>query len=155
MRVGPAETVNQWRAMTLTMLRKEASAKLQRETTAVVGEVVSRVNRILNAITDTNATDARDQALHILVDSSVELARLLVVQKAVFKVNLPKILPHQSVIFEPSSMDDIGGEEEESLTAREICCVTFPGIIKFGDENGNHPQFRNVVAKARVLCSPE
>lgn len=153
--MGSPEAVNQWRAMTLTLLRKEAPAKLQQETTAIVKDVVSRVNCILNAITDTSTTDARDQALYALVNSSVELARLLVVQKAVFKVTMPKVLPHQRIIFEASSMDDIGGEEEESLTAREICCVAFPGIIKFGDENGSHPQFTNAIAKARVLCSPE
>lgn len=155
MRVGSPEAVNQWRAMTLTLLRKEGSTKLQQETTTIVNNVVSRVNRILNAITDTNTTDARDQALHILVNSSVELARLLAVQKAVFKVTMPILLPHQRIVFEASSMDDIGGEEEENLTAREICCVTFPGIMKFGDENGGHPQFQNAIAKARVLCSPE
>ena len=68
---------------------------------------------------------------------------------------MPRVLPHQSTVFEASSMEDIGGEEEERLAAREICCVTFPGITKFGDENGGHPQFRNVIVKAKVLCSPE
>ncbi|RTE83362.1 hypothetical protein BHE90_002182 [Fusarium euwallaceae] len=48
-----------------------------------------------------------------------------------------------------------GGEDEEALTEREICCVAFPGVIKHGDENGGHLQFRNVIVKARVLCSPE
>ncbi|RYO86288.1 hypothetical protein DL764_009027 [Monosporascus ibericus] len=153
--IGTAEAVNQWRAMTLTLLRKEASPKLQTETTAIVKSVILRVNSILDAITGTEATDARDQALYVLVNSAVELARLLVVQKAVFKVTMPKILPHQRTTFEASSMDDIGGEEEESLAGREICCVTFPGITKFGDESGSHPQYRNIIAKARVLCSPE
>ncbi|RYP50113.1 hypothetical protein DL768_004317 [Monosporascus sp. mg162] len=153
--IGSTEAVNQWRAMTLTLLRKEASATLQTETAALVKSVVFRVNGILDAITGTEATDARDQALYVLVNSAVELARLLVVQKAVFKVTMPKILPHQRTIFEASSMDDIGGEEEESLAEREICCVTFPGVTKFGDENGSHPQYRNTIAKARVLCSPE
>ncbi|RYP40193.1 hypothetical protein DL767_001908 [Monosporascus sp. MG133] len=153
--IGSTEAVNQWRAMTLTLLRKEASSKLQTETAALAKSVVFRVNGILDAITGTEATDARDQALYVLVNSAVELARLLVVQKAVFKVIMPKILPHQRTIFEASSMDDIGGEEEESLAEREICCVTFPGVTKFGDENGSHPQYRNIIAKARVLCSPE
>ncbi|RYO92721.1 hypothetical protein DL766_003453 [Monosporascus sp. MC13-8B] len=153
--IGSTEALNQWRAMTLTLLRKEAPSKLQTETAALVKSVVSRVNSILDAITGTEATEARNQALYVLVNSAVELARLLVVQKAVFKVTLPKILPHQRTTFEASSMDDIGGEEEESLAEREICCVTFPGVTKFGDENGSHPQYRNIIAKARVLCSPE
>lgn len=52
-------------------------------------------------------------------------------------------------------MEDLGGEDEESLTGREICCVAFPGVIKHGDEHGGHLQYRNVILKARVLCSPE
>ena len=147
--------MNQWRATTLTLLRKEAPVRLQEETAAVMNNVVSRVNRILDAITDSSPTDARDQALRALVSNSVELARLLVVQRAVFKVTMPRVLPHQRIVFEALSLEDIGGEEEERLAACEICCVTFPGITKFGDENGGHPQFRNIIAKAKVLCSPE
>lgn len=97
----------------------------------------------------------RDQALRVLVNSSIELSRHLGVQKAVFQVSMPEILPHQKVMFDHSTMEDIGGEDEESLIQREICCVTFPGIIKRGDETGGHLQFRNVISKARVLCTPE
>ncbi|OTB04149.1 hypothetical protein M426DRAFT_41386, partial [Hypoxylon sp. CI-4A] len=149
------EAVNQWRATTLTMLRKEATSRMQEETALVSESVISRINHILDSITDANATDIRDQTLRALVHSSVDLARLLVVQKATFKVYMPKILPHQRILFEASTMEDIGAEDEESLTGREICCVTFPGIVKTGDENGGHPQFTNIVAKARVLCTPE
>jgi len=41
------------------------------------------------------------------------------------------------------------------LNEREIRCVTFPGIIKAGDENGERGHLRNVVAKVRVLCAPD
>ncbi|KAL7823532.1 hypothetical protein V8C26DRAFT_425606 [Trichoderma gracile] len=102
-------------------------------------------------------TTARDSALRVLVKNSIELARLLVVQKARLRVYMPSILPHQQVLFEPDTMEDIGGEEDEddSLASREISCVVFPGVIKHGDENGGHMQYRNVIVKARVLCSPE
>ncbi|KAI2468256.1 hypothetical protein F4781DRAFT_275694 [Annulohypoxylon bovei var. microspora] len=153
--LSSVEAMNQWRATTLTMLRKEAARRMQEETTLVIESVISKVNHILDAITDANATDARDHALRTLVHGAVELSRLLVVQKATFKVYMPQVLPHQRTLFEASIMEDIGAEDEESLSGREICCVTFPGIIKNGDENGSHPQFTNVVAKARVLCTPE
>ena len=78
------------------------------------------------------------------------------VQKAVLRVYMPEILPHQRVLFEVDCMEDIGGEDEDGLEGREICCVVFPGVIKRGDENGRSTtEFRNVIAKARVLCSPE
>ncbi|KAI1471183.1 uncharacterized protein F4812DRAFT_169371 [Daldinia caldariorum] len=153
--ISSIEAVNQWRATTLTILRKEATPRMQEEMTLVIESVVSRINHILDTITDASATEARDNALRALVHNSVELARLLVVQKATFKVYMPKIYPHQRTLFEASTMEDIGAEDEDNLAGREICCVTFPGIIKTGDENGDHPHFKNVVAKARVLCNPE
>lgn len=137
------------------MIRRDTSHKLQDTATFLTEDAITRVNRILDAITDVSATDSRDQALRMLVNNSVDLARLLAVQKAMFKVTMPRILPHQRIMFDPVEMEDIGGEDEESLTAREICCVTFPSIIKSGDEHGGHPQFRNIIAKARVLCTPE
>jgi len=136
-------------------LKGEASQKLEKETAQITDTIVQRVSRLLDAITDSAATEARDQGLRALIASAIELSRLLVVQKAIFKVAMPEILPHQRTVFDPSTMEDLGGEDEEGLEEREICCVAFPGIIKRGDESGGHLQYRNVIAKARVLCSPE
>ncbi|KAJ4189216.1 hypothetical protein NW755_006034 [Fusarium falciforme] len=108
-----------------------------------------------DALCGTSPSEARDSGLRVLVNNSIELARLLVVQKAVLRVHMPAVLPHQRVMFEPETMEDLGGEDEEALAEREICCVAFPGVIKHGDENGGHLQFRNIIVKARVLCSPE
>ncbi|CCC07250.1 hypothetical protein SMACR_06233 [Sordaria macrospora] len=151
------ESLNQWRALTLSILKREADQKLQAETAVIIDALVAKANSILDAITgvDTKATAARDQGLRQLVNSAIDMSRLLVVQKAIFRVNMPEILPHQRVLFDATTMEDIGGEDEESLSDREICCVTFPGIIKQGDETGGQLQWRNVIAKARVLCSPE
>jgi len=141
--------------MTLNILKREADQRMQKETANIVDAVVQKVNTILDAITDIRATESRDQALKVLVSSSIELSRLLVVQRAVFKVIMPEILPHQRIMFDPSTMEDMGGEDEDNLEERELCCVTFPGIIKRGDESGGHLQYRNVISKARILCSPE
>jgi hypothetical protein len=89
------------------------------------------------------------------VSSAIDLARLLAVQKAILRVFFPAVLPHQRVPFEHDTMEDMGGEDEDALAARDICCVAFPGVIKHGDESGGHLQYRNVITKARVLCSPE
>lgn len=139
---------------------------MQSQTTRTTEGVVSKINRILAAITiDTSAQnsggsghttiEAKNQAIRQLINTAIELSRLLVVQKAEFEVWMPKILPHQQFLFDHATMEDIMGEDEESLAQREISCVTFPGIIKRGDENGSQRQFTNVISKARVLCSPE
>ena len=115
------------------------------------------MNRLLDGLTDARATEPRDQALRVLVAGAVDLARQLVTQKALFRVSMPEVLPHQRVLFDGATMEDVGGEEDDDggLARREICCVTFPGIIKSGDESGGQLQYRNVIAKARVLCTPE
>ncbi|KAH6621371.1 hypothetical protein B0J18DRAFT_224804 [Chaetomium sp. MPI-SDFR-AT-0129] len=174
------ESINQWRSLTLTILKKDATANennknlLEHETAAVIHTVISHVNALLDPLTHTRSNDTRDQGLQALVTSAVELSRLLAVQKAVFSVEMPVILPHQRTVFDAETMEDIGGGGDgygygdenddgvggegavgEDRPVREICCVTFPGIIKRGDESGAHLQYRNVIAKAKVLCVTE
>ncbi|KAL7787126.1 hypothetical protein V8C37DRAFT_272412 [Trichoderma ceciliae] len=159
-----SDPINQWRSSTLALLRREAH-HLHDNTDMFAEAVMSRITRLLDEIITSSPfsasmpthSSARDSALRVLIKNSIELARLLVVQKARLRVYMPSILPHQQVLFEPDTMEDIGGEEEdeENLVNREICCVVFPGVIKNGDENGGHMQYRNVIAKARVLCRPE
>ncbi|KAJ4200428.1 Hypothetical protein NCS54_01063200 [Fusarium falciforme] len=148
------EAINQWRSSTLALLRRDSTA-LDESISSLTEAVLTRITRLLDALCGTSPSEARDSGLRVLVNNSIELARLLVVQKAVLRVHMPAVLPHQRVMFEPETMEDLGGEDEEALTEREICCVAFPGVIKHGDENGGHLQFRNIIVKARVLCSPE
>lgn len=152
---GSAESMNQWRSTTLAILRKEAPRKLQTETTAVVESIVMQVNSIMGSISDVQSSETRDHSLRALITSSIELSRLLRVQKAVFSIMMPSIEAHQRTMFDAESMEDIGGEDEDTLNEREIRCVTFPGIVKNGDENGERGHLRNVVAKTRVLCAPD
>lgn len=163
--LGSAQGVNQWRSVTLSILNKEKTSpeqELQSRRTAE--DVVRKIAQILDAITpetiapnDTAGPptmETKNQAIRQLISDAVDLSRLLVVQKAVFEVWMPEILPHQQVLFDPATMEDIMGEDEDSLVQREISCVTFPGIIKRGDENGSQLQFRNIISKATVLCGP-
>ncbi len=147
--------MNQWRSTTLAILRKEGPQKLASETTAIVEALVTQINTITDSISDIQRSETRDQSLRALINSSIELSRLLRVQKAVFSVMMPSIEGHQRTMFDPDSMEDIGGEDEDTLSEREIRCVTFPGIVKAGDENGERMNLRNVVAKIRVLCAPD
>lgn len=147
--------MNQWRSNTLAILRKDATGNLQTQTSAVVESIIAQVNKIVISISDAQSSEGRDQPLRALINSSIELSRLLRVQKAVFSIVMPSIEDHQRTQFDAESMEDIGGEDEDTLYEREIRCVTFPGIIKAGDENGERGHLRNVVAKIRVLCAPD
>jgi activating signal cointegrator complex subunit 1 len=108
------------------------------------------------ATATTSTTEARDSALRVLVNNAIDLSRLIKVQKAVLRVHMPVVLPHQRTLFDASTMEDMSGEEDdEDLASREICCIVFPGLIKRGDESGAQLHFENIITKARVLCSPE
>lgn len=152
---GSTESMNQWRSTTLAILRKEAPQKLKIETEAVAETVIDQVNSIMDSIGDVQHTETRDQPLRALVNSAIDLSRLLRVQKAIFSIIMPSIEGHQRTMFDPDTMEDIGGEDEDTLSEREIHCVTFPGILKLGDENGERTYLQNVVAKIRVLCAPD
>lgn len=148
-------SVNQWRSTTLAVLRKNTSKELENATELFTNSLLLRIDTILCNLTDGQSTPARFQSLRVLLQSAIDLSRLLRVQKAIFKATMPVIEAHQINTFEGELMEDIGGEEEDGLEGREIRCVTFPGITKEGDESGEQSQLRNVIAKVRVLCSPD
>lgn len=162
--VGDEEPINQWRSSTLALVRREAPHRLAEQTTASVETVVTRINRVMDLATTSastttttaaaNGADTRDTALRALVTSAADLARLLAVQKAALRVFFPAVAPHRRLPFDPDTMEDVGGGDDEvdGVVGREVRCVAFPGIIKHGDEMGGHLQLRNVLCKARVIC---
>jgi activating signal cointegrator complex subunit 1 len=152
---GDGGKVNLWRSTTLVVLRSASAEQLQSTTDAITDSIILKMNAIMNDISDVSSTEARDQSLRALITSAIDLSRLLRVQKAIFRPIMPVIEAHQINAFDPEIMEDIGGEDEDSLEGREIRCVTFPGMVKEGDESGEQIQLRNVISKARVLCEPD
>ena len=149
------EDVNQWRSSTPGVINKKGCLDhLAPRTNEIASSLVSEIMGILQDITDIGAGEQRDTALRALILEAISLSRMLRVQKANFKLLMPVIEEHQINTFDAETMDDIGGEDEETLEGREILCITFPGVLKEGDENGQRLQLRNVIAKAKVLCSP-
>ncbi|RFU31989.1 hypothetical protein B7463_g4391, partial [Scytalidium lignicola] len=150
---GSTESLNQWRSITLVMFRKGGLEKMEKETAAVMEKLVYQINHIMDSISDVQKSEARDQPLKAMITNAIDLSRLLRIQKAVFSIVMPSIEEHQRTMFDVESMEDIGGEDEDTLQEKEIFCVTFPGIVKIGDENGEHTHLRNIVAKAKSLNS--
>ncbi|QSZ32859.1 hypothetical protein DSL72_002439 [Monilinia vaccinii-corymbosi] len=151
---GSEQAMNQWRSTTLAILSKGAPEKLKTETATAVNTVVAQLNSLLDPICDVQRSEVRDQSLKTIIHSAIDLSRLLRVQKAVFSIMMPMIDDDQRMMFDEERMEDIGGEDEDGLNEREISCVTFPGIMKAGDENGERNHLINIVAKMKVLCAP-
>jgi activating signal cointegrator complex subunit 1 len=137
------------------VLRKGSPEQLEASTEALITGLIIKINSLLSALTDIQPLLQRDTTLRALIINAIDLSRLLRVQKAVFKPIMPVIEGHQINIFDSEIMEDIGGEDEDGLEGREIRCVTFPGMIKEGSDGDEGTQYRNVIAKARVLCLPE
>ena len=147
--------VNQWRAATLGALNtKSLSSDLEWRMEQVIHAVGKEVMDLLGAITTTEGLPAESMAsqLHVLVKEAITLSRTLRVQKAHFTLWMPIIRQHELHHFDAEMMEDIGGEDEDSLQGREVRCITFPGVVKEGDENGERMELRNCIAKAKVLC---
>ncbi|CAG8957514.1 hypothetical protein HYFRA_00010380, partial [Hymenoscyphus fraxineus] len=149
---GPEESINQWRSTTLSLLRKSTPALLAPQTNALIATITTKLNDLLSSVSNSQPSESRDSSLRTLLISAIELSRLLRSQKAVFSVNMPVLEEHQRTMFESGEMEDVGGEDEEELIQREIRCVVFPGIVKWGDECGERGWLRNVVVKVKVLC---
>lgn len=55
---------------------------------------------------------------------------------------------------EASSMGRKGGTRKQRKRRKEVSIVTFPAVVKMGDEHGDGvTRYRNVILKARVLCT--
>jgi activating signal cointegrator complex subunit 1 len=49
--------------------------------------------------------------------------------------------------------DGDGYEDRDGIgRKREVKVVVWPGVIKYGDENGENGELRNVVCRGKVLC---
>ena len=151
----PVEAVNSWRSSTLTLLKKHSVDIVHKHSAHLINDSVTRLNAILDSITDAKATDTRNQAAHALISAAVELAQSLATQKARFNADMPAILSQQHRKYDPSFMEDTGGEDDDDLIGRPVLCIVFPGLVKTGDAAGENLQFRNIICKAKVLCVME
>lgn len=160
---GSGQAVRKWRSLTLSILNKQTTETMEIQVARIAENVLGNIEEMLDAITtDKFARDAagsptmegKSQGIRQLVGDAIALSRLLVVQRVKIEIWMPQILPHRQLLFDPATMEDVTGEDEESLVQRGVSCVTFPGLIKRDDENGAQLQFRNVISKATVLCGP-
>lgn len=150
--------VNSLRAATLGVLNtKSMAVNLDWRMEQVIHTVGKEVLDLLGAITinESPTSESTRTHLHTLIKEAVTLSRTLRVQKAQFALWMPTIREYDSHHFDAETMEDIGGEDEESQQEREVRCIIFPGVVKEGDENGERMGLKNCIVKAKVLCGDD
>ena len=65
---------------------------------------------------------------------------------------MPVVVEHQKTMFEAEDMEDVSGEDWDGDEEKEVSVVVWPGVVKWGDENGERVGLRNVVCRIKVLC---
>ncbi|KAI9805445.1 MAG: hypothetical protein M1825_000696 [Sarcosagium campestre] len=147
--------VNEWRSLTLGILRQVPDEATNGGIAALVTQVQLKINNILSILTGISASEARDRTLASILETAIHLSRLFQVQRAQFKIETAAPEPMAPALFDSDHHEDISGQDDRELAGRPIECTTFPGVVKIGDEDGVNFNFRNVIVKANVLCRPD
>ena len=151
--------MNQWRANTLSMIRKHALAKssatIDTPASAAV-DIYTRIEDLLLHLTATlvplglspTATEPREK-LRSMLESAANLAIELRVQRAKFTVQEPRLLLESPM--DSDTMEDLNGGEEEDWKDKRVGAVAWPAVYKEGDENGENIHLKNLIFKAQVM----
>ena len=144
--VFDSATYNRWRASTFDTLRQADGIKEPVESSAAA--LAEMICIVLKSITDVEDSEARLSSLKTIVLRAISLAHQIRVQQSQYLFTLPS--PGDQ--FDMTSMDDIN-EDVDGDVKRTIRCATFPAIFKLSDEDGVLLDEKNVVVKAKVLCT--
>ncbi|KAK6359501.1 hypothetical protein TWF696_000656 [Orbilia brochopaga] len=153
--------INRWRAQTLTMIRKHAMPTLgtaplasavnpsSTETflTTSLEDLLLHLTTALAPLGLSTAAEPREK-LRAILETAASIAVDLRVQRAKFVVNPVNLLGEE---FDPETMEDLDGHEDEDCDGRQVACVAWPAVWKSGDENGENTHLKNLIYKAQVF----
>ncbi|GAB1735116.1 hypothetical protein NU219Hw_g184t1 [Hortaea werneckii] len=140
-----SQAYGKWRAATVEAVCQSAEfqALLQKANEGVAESICHSLHKL----TEIDAGEGGKTSLIGIIKRAASLAHLFSFQQAQYQF----ILPNPGTSFDAETMEDIA-EDGEELSSSVISCVTFPSIIKSGDECGDNTHLRNVIMKSRVLC---
>ncbi|KAI7179618.1 hypothetical protein KC316_g6979 [Hortaea werneckii] len=140
-----SQAYSKWRAATVEAVGQ--SAVFQDHLQKANEGVADSICHSLHKLTEIDAGEGGKASLIGIIKRAASLAHLFSFQQAQYQF----ILPNPGTPFDAETMEDIAQDGEE-LSSSVISCVTFPFIIKNGDECGDNTHLRNVIMKSRVLC---
>ena len=140
-----SQAYDKWRAATVEAVCQSAVYQdlLQKANEGVAESICHS----LYTLTEIDAGEGGKTSLIGIIKRAASLAHLFSFQQAQYQFPLP----NPGTPFDGETMEDIA-EDGEELSSSVISCVTFPSIIKNGDECGDNTHLRNVIMKSRVLC---
>jgi hypothetical protein len=148
---------SEWRRATIRLLEScsEQKEDIQQKRKHLLLESAGEVRQLLGTLTSVVLTSDAHDALLVIVSTAIELQRTLAMQRARYDV---VFFRGTRTAFDDRYMEtinDVEGNVDENsdmgIDQTFLFCV-FPGLLKFGDEWGQHPEISNVLLKARV-CS--
>ncbi|KAI6835732.1 hypothetical protein KC332_g5640 [Hortaea werneckii] len=134
-----------WRAATVEAVCQDAVFQdiLQKANEGVADSICHSLYKL----TEIDVGESGRTSLIGIIKRAASLAHLFSFQQAQYQF----LSPNPGTPFDAETMEDIA-EDGEELSSSVISCVTFPSIIKNGDECGDNTHLRNVIMKSRVLC---
>jgi hypothetical protein len=150
---------SEWRRATIRLLERSEALKdlLEYTKDSLLHRVAGEIRQLLWTLTAVIiTTDAHGRLLGI-VSTVIELQRTLALQRANYEVlffrNGDTRLDFEDQTMETiNDLEDIVNDDSVMGVDRTFLFCVFPGLLKFGDEWGQHHELSNVLLKARV-CS--
>ncbi|KAL1792378.1 hypothetical protein ACET3X_008885 [Alternaria dauci] len=148
----------EWVRATVQVLdRSEANGEMERENEASLHRLTGDISHTLFTLTSTSLAPSAQSTLAGILKDAVSLQRTLALQKAHYHLLFFRC-QDGSMQFDERTMEavnDVGlymeDDTDMDVDRRFLFCA-FPGLIKYGDEWGEHPEMSNILLKARV-CS--
>ncbi|KAI4646297.1 uncharacterized protein J4E78_009219 [Alternaria triticimaculans] len=151
-------TYREWVRATVQVLeRSEAKRDVDTEREASLHGLAGEISHILFTLTSVSLPPNAQSMLTGILKDAVTLQRTLALQKARYQLLFLRC-QDASMQFDDRTMEAVNDVDpavedgaDMDVDPRFLFCA-FPGLIKYGDEWGEHVEMSNVLLKARV-CS--
>jgi len=151
-------TYREWVRATVQILeRSEANSDMEIEREASLHRLTGEISHILFTLTSVSLPPHAQSVLTGILKDAVILQRTLALQKARYQLLFLRC-QDASMRFDDRTMEAVNDVDpavedgtDMDVDRRFLFCA-FPGLVKWGDEWGEHAEMSNVLLKARV-CS--
>ncbi|KAE8853871.1 hypothetical protein CFE70_003710 [Pyrenophora teres f. teres 0-1] len=148
----------EWIRATIQALERSAAyVDIEKEKETLLHRLCGEICHLLFTLTSITITPNAQSVLKVILKDAVGLQRTLILQRARYELlffrNQDEIVEFDDCTMEAINDPDPSTDEDSDMYMdRTLKFCAFPGLIKYGDEQGQYPDMRNVLLKARV-CS--